>query len=200
MRALRLLAVLVLVVAGGLLVTPAPAYACSCAFPRTDPRLVEMADVIFTGQIIKDRSSGQVRTLTFAVDRVYKGSAEVAEEVSTHVSGASCGLEIGGSGTFLVYATGSSPQRKANLCGGTRPGPAPASLGPGNAPAGGPSSPVNTANPTETGSPNGGSDSGGGSGALTVGSTVALGAIALGAGALAAGAVVLIRRLRRPQA
>jgi len=115
---------------------PAPAYACSCAYPPDDPELVRLAEVIFTGTVAADRvdERAQTRTLTFTVDRVYKGRATRTQVVTTHSSGASCGLETSGPGPFLVFADQEQSGLTANLCGGTRAGPAPASLGPGQAP------------------------------------------------------------------
>jgi hypothetical protein len=60
------------------------------------------------------------------VDRVYKGQATSTQVVTTHSSGASCGLEISGPGPFLVFADQEQSGLTANLCGGTRAGAAPA--------------------------------------------------------------------------
>ena len=135
MRA-RLLAALLLTLAG-LSVAPAPAYACSCAYDEHDPELVRRAEVIFTGTVVGNRTFGQTRTLTFAVERVYKGEVAATQDVKTHVLGATCGLELAGSGPFLIQG-GSDPDRpgalSANLCGGSRAEPAPAGLGGGYPP------------------------------------------------------------------
>ena len=82
-RAARLLAALLLVLASAW-VLPASAYACSCAYDQQDPELVRRAEVIFTGTLIRDRSVGQTRTLTFAVERVYKGQAAATQGIRTH--------------------------------------------------------------------------------------------------------------------
>jgi hypothetical protein len=125
--------------------SPERAYACSCV-NRTDTQLAEDADVIFTGRIAEDRIRGQSRTITFAVDRVYKGDAHTQQAVHTHASGASCGLEISGPGPFVVFANRDdtrAPDLQANLCGGTREGAPPAHLGEGYAPlTGGGTSPA----------------------------------------------------------
>ena len=62
--------------------------------------------MIFTGTIANDRvdEREQTRTLTFAVDRVFKGEATATEVVTSHASGASCGLEISGPGPLVVFA------------------------------------------------------------------------------------------------
>ena len=92
--------------------------------------------MIFTGRIDGDRSDQQTRTITFVVERIYKGDAGPRQVIATSASGASCGLEIGGAGTFLVFANlrTSRASCKANLCGGTRAGGALATLGEGRAP------------------------------------------------------------------
>ena len=40
--------------------------------------------MIFTGTVIKNRTRGQTRTLTFTVDRVFKGTAYATQTVTTH--------------------------------------------------------------------------------------------------------------------
>lgn len=118
-------------------VLPGSAYACSCAYDQQDPELVRRAEVIFTGTVISDRSVDQTRTLTFAVARVYKGQATATQEIKTRPDSAACGLELAGSGPFLIQA-GNHPdwpgQLSADLCGGSRAAPDPASLGAGYPP------------------------------------------------------------------
>lgn len=137
----RRLLVALLMVLGGVWVLPAPAYACSCA-QATDAEHVQRAEVVFTGAVtantVDDKT--QIRTLTFRVDRVYKGTATATQVVTTAQFGASCGLELTGEGPFLVFADQEGTGLTANSCGGTRVGSAPASLGAGQPPAGGPSS------------------------------------------------------------
>ena len=76
---------------------------------------------------------GQTRWITFAVDRVYKGQAAAVQDVATRVQPASCGLSIKGSRSFIVFAgrDRSGGTLTASSCGGTRAGPAPASIGEG---------------------------------------------------------------------
>jgi hypothetical protein len=143
MRRVALTLAGVLLALTALWATPSPAYACSCAYPPDDPELVGLAEVIFTGTVTADEldERAQTRTLTFTVDRVYKGTARSTEVVTTHSSGASCGLEISGPGPFLVYADQEQSRLTANLCGGTRAGPVPAGLGSGQTPIAGPEAP-----------------------------------------------------------
>ena len=131
--ALALAALLLALVAAW--ATPAPAYACSCG-GSPEAELAQHAEVIFTGTVVADETNQwrQTRTFTVAVDRVYKGEATATQVVSTHASGASCGLEISGPGPFLIFADREGSTLTANLCGGTRAGSAPASMGAGHAP------------------------------------------------------------------
>ena len=146
-------AALVLTLAGlGAVLNPSKAWACSCAFPAEHPDNVRRADVIFTGTITGDTALGNTRYLRFAVDRVYKGQAFADQQVVTHVSPATCGLEISGPGVFIVQAQlerrdpdhPGAGELRADLCGGTRPGSAPAGLGDGQPPIG----PTGPATPT----------------------------------------------------
>lgn len=111
-----------------------PASACSCS-GGTDEEMFTTADVVFTGRLVDrndpgmsaGRSSAAFSTLRFDVDAVYKGEAAVDQVVVTEQSGASCGLEITGSGPFVVFGSRSHwddqvPEGMvyAGLCNGTR--------------------------------------------------------------------------------
>ena len=138
MRRLRVVTALVVALFGltlGVWAAPTLAYACSCAQP--DPAAqANRADVIFTGTVVSDEVRGDTRRLSFAVDRVYKGSAASTQVVETSSSGASCGLEVSGPGPFVVYAQagGGRPELTSGLCDGTTNAPAPAALGEGTPP------------------------------------------------------------------
>ena len=82
------LAGLVLVLAS-IWAIPPRAYACGCIHDNDDPALVDLAEVIFTGTVIDERSLGYNRTYTFAVTRVYKGSAYAEQRVQTRIPGRS---------------------------------------------------------------------------------------------------------------
>jgi hypothetical protein len=113
----------------GLVVSAIAAHACSCA-PASEAKYFRLADVVFTGTLIDrqeppsrpEMSSGDPATLTFDVGRVHKGEAQRLQQVETAMWGASCGLEIEGSGPFLVYADHApdGATLTASLCGGTR--------------------------------------------------------------------------------
>jgi hypothetical protein len=119
------------------------ASACSCV-GADDVESAGRADAIFAGTLTdtvtpnQSGSSMDPVTYSFAVSRVYKGDVATSQPVGSVISGASCGLELDGTGPFLVFASANEegqPALKANLCGGTRPlgsGPDPA-LGPGYA-------------------------------------------------------------------
>lgn len=97
-----------------------PASACSCVHPAEDPVLFDRAAVVFVGTVVDDRRRGSSRTLTFAVERVFKGAATRQQQVRTHVEPATCGLALEGAGPFLVQAGESARGLVADLCGGTR--------------------------------------------------------------------------------
>ena len=126
------LLVAVLLALATLWVLPAPASACDCSV-ATDVEYLAGAEVVFTGTVIDDQQ-GEPRTLTFRVDRVYKGQATTTQVVSTAQNEASCGLELRGADPFVIYADQGQTGLTANLCGGSRAGEAPASLGLGQPP------------------------------------------------------------------
>lgn len=112
-----------------------PAAACSCA-ALGEGAAIARADVAFVGNVA-DRTRAPFAvgrpssptTYTFDVLSIVKGDATPRQEVVSSSSSASCGLELEGSGPFLVVGSarpevGSDPleagQLSASLCGGTR--------------------------------------------------------------------------------
>lgn len=139
---LRTLALALLLGLLGSVALSSPASACSCVHPAEDPVLFDRAAVVFVGTVADDRRRGSTRTLTFAVERVFKGAATSQQQVRTHVEPATCGLALEGAGPFLVQAVDSGSGLVADLCGGTRATVRTASAGGGYPPlpGGGPPS------------------------------------------------------------
>ena len=116
--------------------TPQRAAACDCA-TFTDTEAYEFSDVVFTGTLVGiNTPAGEIVVSTdperfvFDVDQVFKGEAQTRQSVVTAREGASCGLEIGGPGPFLVFARlddegisrgAVAGEVYSNLCSGTRP-------------------------------------------------------------------------------
>ncbi len=106
---------------GGLILGAAPAYACSCVYQFNDPGLVEQADAVFTGTVVEDRTVGELRYLTFAVDRVHKGDVAARQRLTTAAQSSACGLALNnGTGPYLVQGYGAAANLRADQCGGTR--------------------------------------------------------------------------------
>jgi hypothetical protein len=135
------------------MVAPPHVSACSCG-PFTDTEAYEFADVVFTGALVGiDTPAGDIvvsndpERFVFDVDQVFKGRAQKRQSVVTAREGASCGLEISGSGPFVVFArldddglTSGAVEGEvySSLCSGTRPladVPLPASFGTPSPPA-----------------------------------------------------------------
>ena len=135
-----------------MVVSASPAYACSCA-GGTDAEALARADAVFAGELVETRrpsgpefSSTDPMRLVFDVEVVYQGTVRARQSVVTAVSGASCGLELQGTGPFLVFATvepqlgltGEDGEFFSSLCSGTRAVgevPLPDELGVGDLPA-----------------------------------------------------------------
>jgi hypothetical protein len=132
--------------------TPQRAAACSCV-ELTDAEAYDFADVVFTGALVEINTpegdivvSNDPERFVFDIDQVYKGVAQTRQSVVTAREGASCGLEIGGPGPFVVFArleddslTSGAVEGEvySSLCSGTRPlsaGALPASFGTPSAP------------------------------------------------------------------
>jgi hypothetical protein len=118
-----------------ILAMPQEALACSCA-ELDDTEAFERADVVFTGTLTEIITPGgdlvvssDPERFVFVVDDVFKGQAQSSQSVVTARDGASCGLEIGGPGPFVVFArlesdgltTGAvEGEVYSDLCSGTR--------------------------------------------------------------------------------
>lgn len=160
----RVLAVALL--AGTVVVgTSSPASACTCGH-EPDAAAYARADAVFTGVLVEVRtpadrggySSGDPERFVFDVDLVYKGAVHARQSVVTARAPATCGLDISGSGPFVVYArtmmsasiegtdtmNALDGELLSNLCSGTRLLAAqdlPSEFGPGFEPVAG-SSPI----------------------------------------------------------
>ena len=156
--------------------TPQRAAACSCV-ELTDAEAYEFADVVFTGALVEINTpdgdivvSNDPERFVFDVDQVFKGEAQARQSVVTAREGASCGLEIGSPGPFVVFArleddslTSGAVEGEvySSLCSGTRPlvaGALPASFGTPSAPVAVPTVAEPSATPSSN--PNEGSDDG----------------------------------------
>lgn len=103
-----------------------PAQACSCAEASTAVHFGG-ADAVFTGRLV-DRSvdsgwptssSADRARHVFDVEVVLKGGAHRRQAVFSAADGAGCGLELDGTGPFVVFASHSDDRLRADLCGGT---------------------------------------------------------------------------------
>ena len=88
--------------------------ACDCG-GFTDDEAFAVADAVFTGSLLEIQtppgdtySSADPERFVFQVEEVYKGTAFARQSVVTARKGASCGLEIAGSGPFVVFARNES--------------------------------------------------------------------------------------------
>ncbi len=121
----------------GVVLAP-PALACSCAGAETDAGYAARADAVFVGELVSRDvrdpwfSSVDHAVLTFDVTAVYQGEVFERQQVVTSPSGNTCGLELSGSGPFLLFSrnpenpfahdvVARGGQLVADLCGGSRP-------------------------------------------------------------------------------
>ena len=119
-------ALLVLLLAAAAVVAgpAAPAQACRCVDAPTAQHHAE-ADVVFTGSLVSrtvehpPETGADPATWVFAVDRAVKGAVPEEVAVRSAESGASCGLELTGTGPFVVFAVDAGTHLSAGLCQGT---------------------------------------------------------------------------------
>lgn len=104
-------------------VTAAPAHACSCASQPLAAQ-ADAADVIFSARVSDvvlagDEATG-TNTFDVRVRTVWKGTAEYVTQVTSAASGATCGLEgIEAGRDYVFFANGAASPFAATLCGGT---------------------------------------------------------------------------------
>ena len=85
----------------------------------------------------------QTRTLTFAVDRVFKGRVTATQVVTSHASGASCGVELQRTRAVPGLRPGRADRaHRGASAAAPAEGPAPASLGVGDQPLPDPARPT----------------------------------------------------------
>ncbi len=113
-------------------IAPERAYACSCAVEAgvtKQERIQEAfsrATAVFAGEVtgIEDpppssvASSADPVTVTFDVSEAWKGAGNGTREITTPMSGASCGYEFQSGEEYLVYAP---KNMEVWLCGETKP-------------------------------------------------------------------------------
>lgn len=156
-----------MMIAGVTLLQPCIAFACSCAPSPSVAASLSSAAAVFSGKVTKvDAPQGQVIssadpvTVTFAVQKVWKGATESQLVVTTALDSASCGYNFELGQEYLVYADqndGAGAALSVNLCSRTTILPQAqgdlAALGEGQTPSGGqasnePSTPAPSAAPT----------------------------------------------------
>jgi hypothetical protein len=122
----------------GLLLAGLAATGANASCPNlTAEELFDRADAVFTGQIAADVSRGRKRTITLAVDRVYRGQVLQQQAVATEVGEYGLGDAVRGDGRFLILGRYGGGVVVADVCGGSRGGGAPASFGAGYPPLAG---------------------------------------------------------------
>jgi hypothetical protein len=93
-----------------------PAWGCSCA-AATPRQIGSGADVVFTGTVASaPRVSGQIVSVDFEVDTVYKGPSGPRLTVTTNAQGSACGLVFRPNQRYTVFASRADAVLSANLC------------------------------------------------------------------------------------
>ena len=114
-----------------MLALPKPAHACTCASSGSPKEALGEADAVFAGRVVALHtpgpsfrngewviSSGDLVTVEFKVNRVWKGPRRETLTVETERFGASCGFEFKEGRKYIVYTWDVS---RTGLC--TRTGP-----------------------------------------------------------------------------
>ena len=94
------------------------AFACSCIVDTIENKL-NMADVVFTGQVVSVEQYKEYYDVTFEVGKVYKGDFTVNKTVRTHQSSATCGYHFDLNEDYLVFANNDDDVLNTGLCSGT---------------------------------------------------------------------------------
>jgi hypothetical protein len=131
-RVVRSTLVVLLLAAGFVLVvTPPPAFACSCASGDATARY-EQSDVVFVGTVRSVSETNPTSTsqgqpvadafyvdVDFAVDIAYKGVSEKSISIQTINQESACGFSFATEERYLVYASQGSNGLGTGICQGT---------------------------------------------------------------------------------
>ena len=104
------IAIIVLAAALWLMADVEPANACSCARSGSPKEALADADAVFAGKAIavqlltNTNSSADPVTVSFDVNRVWKGPRQDTIVITTERSGISCGYEFKEGRRYFVYA------------------------------------------------------------------------------------------------
>lgn len=116
-----------IVVAGVLSVSSAPACACTC-YPLSPLEQAAMADVIFTGRAVEQRNSGGLFTMPgpvdtrFAVERSHKGEVPPEIVVQGGRDAGICGVSYDLGEQYTVFARSQDGVLTTTICSGTKRG------------------------------------------------------------------------------
>jgi hypothetical protein len=124
--AARLSAALLIVSAAAVVLPVARVSACTCDGDWSARQYMDRADVVFLGRVERVRPAsagfwGSRHTATFSVQRLWKGPATNAIEVSAETSSPSCGVDFPAAEVLLVYAYRSGDGLETNSCSGNKP-------------------------------------------------------------------------------
>ena len=75
---------------------------------------------VFSGTVTKIEKHDRMLTVTFAVDKQWKGDVQKTITVRTHQSGATCGYGFREKMKYLVYASKRKDAYSTNLCTRTK--------------------------------------------------------------------------------
>jgi len=112
-----------LIILSLLLTTASTADACSCAPPPPPQTALKQAHAVLLGKVTKIELRGQLKRVTFAVERSWKGVNDPQAVVWTHVSGAACGygFQVGNKYVVYCYQQENSSVLRTNICTRTNP-------------------------------------------------------------------------------
>lgn len=110
---------LLLSVAGLVLVTEAPAFACTCQAADVVQQ-TDRADAVFVGTVDEVREAGRLFEFDVSATHAYKGTVERQVSVSSAQQTTACGLgELSVGQDYLFLVTGAGPAYSATSCGGS---------------------------------------------------------------------------------
>lgn len=106
-------------------VNASPVHACSCIVPGPPREELGQSSAVFTGTVLSIRPAllplGTGKTVTFTVDKAWKGVTDKKLTVATAKHSAECGFPFIAGQQYLVYTRNEGGQRlSASLCSRTK--------------------------------------------------------------------------------
>lgn len=97
------------------------AFGCSCVEPQPPAEALEENKTVFSGKVVIIDSNEFGKSVTFDVDRAWKGVTKDRVTVATPANSAACGYEFEEGKEYLIYSHDDDETLDVTICSRTQP-------------------------------------------------------------------------------